>query len=217
MKLTQLSDQPELTVEIGSQPYHFSELPIGTPERRGDPPYGLAALQRWITEHVPHPLDALRGHLDGLPPAVAASLAENARQESRHWPPQVGTAAGTAALLGTEPGQVEALYWGLQLHHPETTRDKARWVYRQLGRQALADAAVARRAGREYDGEGLVKRIFGVLFGLGELEDDGLKASGPIETMPASTGASSSGPVSDGCGSANGSWADTRSHSSSRP
>ena len=77
----------------------------------------------------------------------------------------MGTSAGALALLSTEPGQIEALWRGLQLHQAETTRDQARALYRQLTREAAAEA---RRNGPAADGEGTVRRIFSVLFGHGD-------------------------------------------------
>jgi len=159
MSLTTATDSPELTVTIGSASYSFSELPIAA----------LAKLQAWIRSHVPHPLDALKGHLDGLDPADRAVLLEAARVEARSWPPEIGTAAGAAALLGSEPGQVEALAAGLSVHHPELTRPDVERLYRALGKETMRLVRAARSRGRAYDGEGTMRRVFATLFGL----DDG--------------------------------------------
>lgn len=158
LSLAQLDDRPELTATIGGRPYHFSEVPI---ER-------LADLDAFIRRTVPHPIDALRPHLAGLAESDRAALLLAARAEARSWPPQAGTAAGMAALLSTEAGQLEALAAGLSVHHPEVTRDEARRIYRQLQREALREAARKRRAGQADDGEGLVRRIFSVIFGFGD-------------------------------------------------
>lgn len=155
-----MTDEPELTVTIGGRPYQFSELPVAA----------LGRLQTWLRANTPHPVDSLRGHLDGLPDHVAVAMGEAARKEAKSWPPQVGTAAGSVALLSTEPGQVETLYEGLCVHQV-TTRESAREVYRAIQKQAARDAKAALRAGRVYDGEGTVQRIFGVLFGLDDSDE----------------------------------------------
>jgi hypothetical protein len=158
MDLTTLNDRPELTVRVGGAEYHFSELPIGR----------LADLQDFLRRTVPHPIDALKGHLDGLDPADRQALLSEARREARSWPPAAGTAAGTAALLATEAGQVEALFAGLSVHHPGATRADAGRLYRRLTRDAAAAAARARREGRPADEDGDARRIFSVIFGLGD-------------------------------------------------
>lgn len=157
--LTQLTDQPELSVPIGGRRYLFSELPLSA----------LARLQTWVNDHTPHPVDSLRGHLDGLPDHVAVAMGEAARNESKAWPPQVGTSAGAIALLSTEPGQIQTLFEGLAAHEPGVTLDDAYRVYRGLRREAAREVKAAKRAGRKCDGEGTVQRVFAVLFGL----DDG--------------------------------------------
>jgi len=169
MTLTELTDQPLLAIVIGGRQYYFSELPIGQ----------LSVLQTFLGRTVPHPIEAVKPYLAGLPDADRAALLEGARREARSWPPEVGTAAGAAALLGTEPGQVEALFCGLSIHHPEITRDGARAVYRALQRDSQREARAAKRAGRQYDGEGAARRIFAVLFGL----DDPDTTDGP-EPLP---------------------------------
>lgn len=170
--LTELLDGPELTVEIGGEPYSFSEIPVGI----------LVSLQGWVNKHTPHPLDSLKGHLDGLPEPVALALAEKARQEAKLWPPQIGTAAGAIALLGGTAGQKEALFVGLKIHQPEMTRERSDRIYRQIETNAM-------------QGESLARRIFAVLFGQGdpERESDDLipKASGidSLQNGSRSTGA----------------------------
>ncbi len=179
MSLETCTDSPELTVTIGGASYSFSELPIAQ----------LAKLQTWIRAHVPHPLDTLKGHLDGLDPADRAALLEAARVEARGWPPQIGTAAGAAALLGSEPGQVEALAAGLSVHHADLSREHVGRIYRQLRKDAGREAKKARREGREYDGEGDVRRIFAVLFGLDDPDEPELpNGSGRPIPAEASTG-----------------------------
>lgn len=163
LSLIELDDRPELTATIGGREYHFGELPLEQ----------LARLDAFLRRTVPHPVQAIRPHLAGLPDADRQALLENARREARSWPPQAGTSAGMAAILSTEPGQLEALEAGLAVHHPGLSRADAARVYRQLQRDAMREAARRRRAGLADDGEGLVKRIFSVIFGYGDpaLED----------------------------------------------
>lgn len=160
LDLTQLTDEPELIVQIGGRAYQFSELPIEA----------LARLQSWLRANNPHPVDALRGHLEGLPDHVAIAMGEAARKEAKTWPPQVGTAAGSIALLSTEPGQIEVLYEGL-CGHQATTRESAHALYRVIQKQTAREAKAAKAAGLKYSGEGTITRIFGVLFGLDDSED----------------------------------------------
>lgn len=162
MTLDQLTDEPQLSIGIGGRLYRFSELPIE----------GLGRLQAWLKANCVHPVTALKDHLDGLPDRDRERLLEAARREGRDWPPQVGTAAGAAALLGTEPGQIEALYEGLRVHQPETSRELAVRIFRQLRRDAGKLAAAARKEGREYDGEGPARLIFATLFGLEDPDDE---------------------------------------------
>lgn len=159
MTLTELDDRPELTVAIGGRDYRFSELPIGQ----------IAALDEYLKRTVPHPVQAIRPHLAGLPPEDRQALLENARQQARSsWPPRADTAAGKAVLLSEEPGQLEAFAVGLSIHHPELSRDDCRKVFGALQRQAVRAAAAARKRGVADDGEGPIKRIFSVMFGFGD-------------------------------------------------
>lgn len=145
MDLTQLVDTaPELEERIGGVRVFFSEIPIEA----------MAGLQAWIKERVPHPLEAIRDHLAHLPPAIAAELAERARQEAKSWPPEVGTEDGARVLTGTPDGQAECFYEGLKVHHPDVTRDDASRLYRQLRREVSKS-----RDGRR------VLRIFATIFG----------------------------------------------------
>lgn len=165
--LTKLTDEPELAIIINGRLYHFSELPIAA----------IARLQTWVRANIPHPVDSLKGHLDGLPESVAIAMGQAARQEAKSWPPQVGTGAGAIALLSSEPGQVETLYEGLVAHQPGATREDAQRLYRELTREAARQSKAAKRAGKKYDGEGEVQRIFSVLFGLDQSAD-------PEERLP---------------------------------
>jgi hypothetical protein len=144
MDLTQLTGEPELVCTIGRDTYRFSELRIAA----------LARLQTWIRDHTPHPLDSLRGHLDGLVAEDRQALLEKARVEALSWPPQLGTPAGALALLGTEAGQIQALFEALAVHQGDLCLDDARRIYRTLKQ-------VAKRTG-EQD----ITRIFACAFGL---------------------------------------------------
>jgi hypothetical protein len=162
MDLSHLTDQPQLRLTICGRAYRFSELPLEA----------LGRLQEWLKANHKHPLDDIKPHLSGLSDTDRAAVLEAARKEGRNWPPQIGTAAGSAALLSSEPGQVEAVYEGLLVHQPELSREAAARVYRQLRKEAGAAAKAAKRAGREYDGEGTAHRIFAVLFGLDDPSDE---------------------------------------------
>jgi hypothetical protein len=81
LDLTELTDEPELTVQIGGKTFHFSELPIGS----------LAKLQAWIKANVPDPLVTLRERLAGYPESVVAKLTADVRQETPNWPPIMGS------------------------------------------------------------------------------------------------------------------------------
>jgi hypothetical protein len=144
MDLTQLTSQPELTVTIDDRQYHFSELPIDS----------LAALQSWIRERHPHPIDRLKPHLAGLSDDQQDKLLERARVDGLNWPPQVGTEQGAIVLLSTEAGQVFTMHQSLLVHQPTTTLAEARKFYRTL-----------RKSGKTR-GDITVTRIFGTAFAL---------------------------------------------------
>lgn len=156
MDLTKLTDRPELTVAIDGRDYHFSEVPIAR----------LSDLQDYIRKAVPHPLEALKGHLDGFGDRDRDRLLDEARAAAAKWPPQAGTAEGAAALLSNEAGQRTALGVGLSVHHPETSAEDVDRLFRWLRKDTLRRAKAARKAGRKDDGEAVVGRIFAVIFGL---------------------------------------------------
>lgn len=158
LDLSELLDGPVVTEEIGGIKFRFSEVPISA----------MLAMQGWIRENCPHPLESIRPHLEGMPPAIATELAENARQEARDWPPKVGTGEGAAVLMGSEAGQVIVLMHGLNVHHPGATLDDAWKVYRAMKRSA------AKEIRKSSTGESpTIRRIYAAIFGtLDETEDE---------------------------------------------
>lgn len=133
MDLSTLNGRSELTVRIDGRDYQFAELPIAS----------LADLQDWIRARTPHPIDAIKPHLDGLTAEERMTLLREARDDAKRWPPIVGTPDGASVLMSTQDGQIETIYVGLRVLQPETTRDEARRLYRAMLRDR-DDQAVAR-------------------------------------------------------------------------
>lgn len=86
-------------------------------------PRDLGELQAWIKDRVPHPIDALKPHLDGLDPAERQALLKEAYKEARDWPPSIGSDKG-AGLLATE-GRGKVLEVVLRRHQPGITPAEA--------------------------------------------------------------------------------------------
>lgn len=141
MDIAQHSDQP-IQIDICGKSFGFSEFRLAD----------LGELQQWVKDHTPHPIEAVKPHLAGLPDSDRAALLNDARRDALRWPPQVGTAAGAAALLGTEDGQVETLWVALRIHQTDTTRVGAAKLYRRL--RTDPDKA---------------QRIYAIAFGMEEL------------------------------------------------
>jgi hypothetical protein len=156
LDLTELTDEPDLTVTIGGEPYHFSELPIGS----------LAKLQSWIKANVPDPLVALRERLQGYPESVAAQVASDVRREYPTWPPVIGSPKAAVAMMDQQPGQVYAFWIGLLVHQPATTIEAAERLYRTL---------------KKMRDEKKVRRIFQTIFDMApsERDEDGEGDPGP--------------------------------------
>lgn len=169
-----MSIHPELTVPIGGFVFGFSELPVEK----------LDELQAFIRRTTPHPLEAVKKHLEGLDLDDRQFLLEQARVDAKNWPPQVGTAAGALALLSSEPGQIEALRVGLTVHQPGTSEAEARRVFKALRKQAAQDAAAAKAKGQKYSGEGTVQRIFACLFGLDDFEPEAGESLPKEQALP---------------------------------
>jgi hypothetical protein len=170
LDLTELTDEPELTVQIGGKTFHFSELPIGS----------LAKLQAWIKANMPDPLVTLRERLNGYPESVVAKLTADVRQETPNWPPIMGSAEAAVALMGTQAGQVYSLWVGLLVHQPAATIEDADRVYRKLKKMR--------------DGK-LVKRIFRTIFGTAVPERD---EDDDAENSPDPKDAAAAAPASNG-------------------
>ncbi len=164
MDLAQLSGKPEWVFPILGKDYRFGEFRIED----------LAELQAWIRKNVPHPLASIKDSLVGLPAEDRHYVLDRARAEAKSWPPQIGTPAGSLAMIGTIEGQIETLYRGLLIHQPETTPASAKKLYHALLRAKE---------------EELISKIFAILFGNEphELETNDPKAEGAPENP--STGA----------------------------
>jgi len=192
--LSELLDGPTLTIRIGGQDYRFSEISVTS----------KMALEEWIKANSPHPIQAIKPHLDGLPPEERRELLENARKDAKDWPPRIGTQAGSKVLMGSgDMGQIEVLYHGLQVRYPNATREHARglhcWLERALRREIADDP----------NGESpTIRRIYAAIFGM--LDEQGEPVAGLPKgetTAPnvASGGISYSAPVSNGSGCGSGS------------
>lgn len=93
-----------------------------------------ARLQAWIRANVPHPVAAVKHHLDGLSPEDRAVVLSTAAREAPHWPPKVGTPEGARALLGDARGQALVMLEGLRAADPAATPEQAEWLARRLNR-----------------------------------------------------------------------------------
>jgi hypothetical protein len=173
LDLTELTEEPEFTTTIGGYTFHFSELPIA----------GMAKLQGWIKTNVPDPLVTLRERLQGYPDSVVAQVVSDARRETPHWPPIIGSPEAALIMMGTQQGQVYSFWIGLLVHHSDATIENAERIYRTL---------------KKARNEKLVTRIFRIIFGRDVPERDEENAensSGPkgeASPVPASNGNSTS-------------------------
>lgn len=197
--LAELTDQPTLSVAIGGKTYRFSELTLE----------GLGRLQAWINTHCVDPLESIKSGLEGFPPEDRQFLLNEARKDRKAWPPDVKTSAGKKALLGTdpgnggEPGQIEALFEGLRVHWPSVTREQAHRMYRDLTKEAFQLAKAAKRAGKKFNGETTIQRIYATMFDLDMPDPDDEAIEFPKDLAPRtkeSTGSYSTGGASKNCG-----------------
>ncbi|HXS24477.1 MAG TPA: hypothetical protein VN719_09620 [Gemmatimonadales bacterium] len=150
MDLARLSNQP-VEIVVAGQPLLFGELTLE----------GIARLQAWVKEHVPHPLRALQGQLVGFSESEKSELLRQAREDAKAWPPQIGTRKGNGALLSTEEGQIAALTEALKVHQPIWTDADGKRLYRQL-----------ERWGRKHpdQAEATLRRIYAIAFGVDDPE-----------------------------------------------
>ncbi|MDG3003251.1 hypothetical protein [Paludisphaera mucosa] len=190
--LDSLIDAPALVVEVGGRTYRFSELTLAA----------LGRLQAWIKATCPHPLDALKPHLEGLTAAERRELIADAVEAGRSWPPRIGTNAASELLLGTQEGQLLVLLEGLRAQEPAATDADAEALYSGLTREVKRAAREARAAyvaecaahaaaseaaeaaglkptpppaPPKFDGDARIGRIYGTLFGTYDPEDEGPK------------------------------------------
>lgn len=162
-------------VTVGGKTYRFGELTLGA----------MARLQGWIKSHVPNPLAALRGELDGFTAEEKAVLLEGARKEAQHWPPVIGSPDAARHLFSSPDGHRALLKEALLVHQPEIGEAEVERLYRRI----------------RFD-EALSTRIMGLAFGrdLDQSGDgeDATRKNGCGRTPDPLTGHSSSGSVSSG-------------------
>ena len=149
--LDTMLDHPRLTVEVEGVVYRFSELPLEA----------MARIQAWIRTNVPHPLDALKGRLDGLDPEDRRYLLDRAYDAAQEWPPRVGTKAAGEVLAQSMAARLVVFLEGLRVHQPNATEADA---------QRLHDALI--RGSDRADGIRTAKRILQVLHGVEDDEPD---------------------------------------------
>lgn len=198
--LAELTDQPTLSVTIGGKAYRFSELTLD----------GLGRLQAWINKHCVNPLDSIKSGLDGFSEEDRRTLLDQARKEYKSWPPDIKTSRGKKAVLGSEPGeggepgQIEVLFEGLRVHQPETTREQSREIYGALTKEAMKLAKAAKRAGKKFNGETTIQKIYATMFDLDMPDPDDDEAIEFPKDLALrtkeSTGSYSTGGASKNCG-----------------
>ena len=87
-------------------------------------PKDLGELQNWLRDHVPHPLEAVKPHLAGLPEAAQLRLLDRAYDDAKNWPPAVDDEAAWKYFL-TEPGRTFYLFVVLRRATPNMTLERA--------------------------------------------------------------------------------------------
>lgn len=92
----------------------------------------LAALQAWIKAHRPHPLDRIKGQLEGLADADRRVLLLQAYDDAKRWPPKVGSTEGNEALLGCHEGVVEFVRAAIATGRPGTTSAEAETLLKDM-------------------------------------------------------------------------------------
>lgn len=148
---------------------------------------GLLELQAWLQKTVPHPIDRIKDHLDGLASEDRQKLLSDARHEANNWPPNVGSEEAAEYLLMTKFGPVETMFVGLKQHQPDITKDEAFDVVRALERftsrceevinayKEVYERTVEKAKEGEYapppfepppnDGQEIIRTIYSTLFG----------------------------------------------------
>lgn len=177
LQLTELAGEPALALTVLGKTYLVSELKLS----------GLTELQKWLQTNVPHPIDRIKDHLDGLMPEERQKLLSEARHHANDWPPQVGSPEAAEHLMMTKFGQIETLYIALRQHHPDITRDEAFNVCRAIERFTARGGEVVKAYDNVYaktvkeaedgkyqpppydpppnDGEEFVRTIYSTVFG----------------------------------------------------
>lgn len=143
MDLAQTLNLP-VEVTIGGKAIRFSEFTL----------HELGQLQAWIKAHVAHPLDAIKGHLDGFSAEDRDRVIAQARAEARDWPPSPGTKAFSEALFNRPDGLKFAMRLALAKHQPTATDRDVKWLLKAMNRDEPA-----------------TKRIIGILFGNDDPDD----------------------------------------------
>jgi hypothetical protein len=95
----------ERTITLGGRPFRVSPLNFKD----------FGVLQGWIKDRSPHPVSAIRGHLEGLTESQQAVLLKAAAAMALKWPPRVGSEEANA-LLGTPEGLTFQLWVVLNKH-----------------------------------------------------------------------------------------------------
>mgnify|MGYP001128855959 CR=1 FL=1 len=152
--LDALVEAPTIEVEVEGRTYRFAELSLAA----------LGRLQEAVKSLAPHPLQALKPHLAGLPTAAVEAAVAEAVRLGRDWPPRIGTAPASAVLTGTPAGLVHVLHEGLRATSPTAAIDDAGCLLNALERD------VKRRRLAGLPAEAVVSRVLSVLFGNGDPE-----------------------------------------------
>jgi hypothetical protein len=148
MDLATLTNQPRpLTVD--DRTYQVYPLTLAD----------LGALQKWVNEQFPDPLDALRGRLDGFSPEHQKFLLKDAAEASRRPRPRIGTPEADE-LLTTADGLAECLYLAVRRGDGAFSREQAAAICARL---APAD----------------IGAVFGAAFGTGPEDADPKAATSP--------------------------------------
>lgn len=92
----------------------------------------LGLLQAWIKEQVPHPIEAVKGHLGGLPEPLQIALLEGARKDAYRWPPKLNSPEANTLLAGEE-GEKELVHLIFTKHQPSLTRADTDAIAGKLG------------------------------------------------------------------------------------